>query len=129
MAKEATPVLSGAIPLLELFMSKWESLAKKNVVLRPFIEEGLVKAREYYCKMDLTRAYVISLGWLLESCFCWLLALSLTNLLSLVLNPIIKLTWIKKHWEDKYIEIAEHMVKEEVSGHCPISPLSVDIDT
>lgn len=67
MAKESTPVLSGAIPHLEQFMTSWESLAQKNEVLRPFIEEGLIKAREYYCKMDFTQAYVISLGRLLPS--------------------------------------------------------------
>lgn len=62
MAKEATPVLSGAIPSLELFMSKWELLAEKHPNLQPFIEAGLSKAREYYTKMDLTRAYVVALG-------------------------------------------------------------------
>lgn len=62
MAKEATPVLSGAIPSLELFMSKWESLAECHQRLQSFIEAGLVKAREYYAKMDLTRAYVIAMG-------------------------------------------------------------------
>jgi hypothetical protein len=30
---------------------------------------------------------------------------------------MIKLTWIKRHWEEKYIQMAECMVKEEVSGH------------
>ena len=62
MAKEATPVLSGAIPSLELFMTKWELLAEKHASLQPFIEAGLAKAREYYKKMDLTQAYVVALG-------------------------------------------------------------------
>jgi len=70
MAKEATPVLSGAIPSLELFMTKWELLAEKHPSLQPFIEAGLSKARGYYKKMDLTRAYVVALS---ESFFCSLL--------------------------------------------------------
>ena len=62
MAKEATPVLSGAVPSLELFMTKWERLVSKCENLRPFLKAGLDKAREYYIKMDLTSAYVIALG-------------------------------------------------------------------
>jgi hypothetical protein len=43
-------------------MTKWELLAEKHPSLQPFIEAGLSKAREYYKKMDLTRAYVVALG-------------------------------------------------------------------
>lgn len=110
MAKEATPVLSGAIPSLELFMSKWESLAEANERLRPFIEVGLAKAREYYTKMDLTRAYVIALGESLLLFCC--VALLNSNLL--VLNPMVKLSWIRKQWGSRYIDMAEHMIKDEV---------------
>jgi len=70
MAKEATPVLSGAIPALELFMTKWERLINKCDNLRPFINAGLDKAREYYIKMDLTSAYVIALGSATPLEFC-----------------------------------------------------------
>jgi hypothetical protein len=110
MAKEATPVLSGAIPSLELFMSKWEALTETHPNLQPFIEAGLVKAREYYSKMDLTRAYVIALGECPFPLYCVLL----TNFNLSVLNPMIKMTWINKQWESKYIEMAEHMIKDEV---------------
>ncbi len=68
MANEATPVLSRAILSLKLFMSKWELLADSHDNLRPFIEAGLQKAQEYYVKMDLTHAYVISLGKVI-SCY------------------------------------------------------------
>jgi hypothetical protein len=77
MAREATPVLSGAIPSLELFMSRWELLASKYPNLAPFINAGLVKAREYYAKMDSTRAYVISLGKVISTLLCG--TASLTN--------------------------------------------------
>lgn len=70
LAKEATPVLSGAVPAFELFMTKWESLAEKFENLGHFIEVGLVKAREYYAKMDHTRAYVIALCEFAER-FCY----------------------------------------------------------
>src|SRR6266481_9157801 len=76
MANKATPVLSGAILSLELFMSKWESLADSHDNLRPFIKAGLQKAHEYYVKMDLTCAYVISLGKVISLLCC---IASLTN--------------------------------------------------
>jgi hypothetical protein len=31
-----------------------------------------------------------------------------------VLNPMIQMTWIKKHWENHYIKKAETMVQEVV---------------
>ena len=68
MENEATPVLSRAIPSLKLFMLKWESLADSHDNLQPFIEAGLRKAQEYYVKMELTCAYVISLGKVI-SCY------------------------------------------------------------
>ncbi len=68
MANEATPVLSGAIPSLKLFTLKWELLADSHDNLQPFIKAGLQKAQEYYAKMDLTCAYVISLGKVI-SCY------------------------------------------------------------
>ena len=111
MAKEATPVLSGAIPSLELFMSRWETLAESHPKLLPFIEVGLAKAREYYAKMDLTLAYVIALG---ERPFPLYCAVLLMNFDLLVLNPMIKMTWIQKQWGSRYIKMAERMVKDEV---------------
>ncbi|KAF8573847.1 hypothetical protein K439DRAFT_1342974, partial [Ramaria rubella] len=62
MAKEATPILSGAIPAFETFMTSWEALGDKHAGLRPFIEVGLDKAREYHGKMDRTHAYIIATG-------------------------------------------------------------------
>jgi hypothetical protein len=41
MSAEAMPILSGAIPAFEMFMSKWEQLAKINKRLRG------QKTREY----------------------------------------------------------------------------------
>ena len=35
--------------------------------------------------------------------------------LPIVLNPMIKMTWIRKQWEAEYIEMAEEMVIDEVS--------------
>jgi hypothetical protein len=62
MSGEKTPMLSQAIPAFEKFLARWEQLAEKNPQLRPFIEEGLTWATEYYKKMDRTHSYIISMG-------------------------------------------------------------------
>jgi hypothetical protein len=63
MSKEKTPVLAGAVPSLERFMSNWERLAAipDNKHLAPAIERGLSFAKKYYKRMDDTDAYVIAM--------------------------------------------------------------------
>lgn len=61
MAKEKTPVLAGAIPSLEIFMSRWERLAAQSTRLEDPIKVGLKFAYKYYARMDKTSAYVISM--------------------------------------------------------------------
>jgi len=61
MSAHATPVLSGAIPAFELFMSNWEDLGNKFNNLKPWTDIGLKWARKYYNRMDDTRAYIIAM--------------------------------------------------------------------
>jgi hypothetical protein len=61
MSAEKTPILSGAIPAFEMFMSSWEKLAKEHPHLKPLIDPGLEWASIYYAKMDRTRAYIIAM--------------------------------------------------------------------
>jgi len=60
MSSERTPILSGAIPAFEMFMTKWEKIANIEH-LKPLVEPGLEWATRYYRRMDDTRAYVISM--------------------------------------------------------------------
>jgi hypothetical protein len=59
-----TPVLAGAIPSFELFMSAWQAmlgdidLQEENV--GKFIEPGLAIATKYYNKMGDTDTYIIA---------------------------------------------------------------------
>jgi hypothetical protein len=62
MSNENTPVLSGSLPSFELFMTRWEVLAKNNPRLKPWIGEGLKLARKYYKKMDHTKAHILAMG-------------------------------------------------------------------
>lgn len=59
LANEKTPVLAITIPALEMMMTTWENMkvAPRSRHLAPYIEKGLAKAREYYVRMDNTRAY------------------------------------------------------------------------
>ena len=61
LAGQKTPVFAGVVPVFEIFMTKWETLAKKKPWLKPFIDEGLKWAKIYYNRMDRTNAYVISM--------------------------------------------------------------------
>ena len=61
MSVESQPILSGAIPAFESFMTKWENLAEDNSRLKPIIQPGLEWAYKYYKRMDQTRAYVASM--------------------------------------------------------------------
>jgi hypothetical protein len=60
MSSESTPILSGAIPAFETFMTKWESCLK-NAALKPYVEPALKRAYIYYGRMDRTKAYIVSM--------------------------------------------------------------------
>ena len=55
------PILSGAIPAFEMFMTKWEKLGVECPRLKPFIQPGLDWAYKYYKRMDRTTAYIIAM--------------------------------------------------------------------
>lgn len=61
MSSESTPILSGAIPSFELFMTSWENLAEMHPRLEKWISIGLEYASTYYGRMDRTRSYIISM--------------------------------------------------------------------
>jgi hypothetical protein len=61
MSADRTPILSGAIPAFELFMSRWEQLGKDHSHLKPMIKPGLDWAYGYYARMDRTRGYIIAM--------------------------------------------------------------------
>lgn len=61
MSAESTPILSGAIPAFEMFMTKWEKLADEHTKLKPFVQPGLDWTYKYYDRMDQTRAYVVAM--------------------------------------------------------------------
>jgi hypothetical protein len=61
MSAHATPILSGAIPSFELFMTQWENLGEAHANLKPWTDIGLHWARKYYTRMDNTRAYIIAM--------------------------------------------------------------------
>lgn len=65
MSSETLPRLGSAVPCFELFMSAWEALGTTNPRLQPWTDVGLVRATQYYKRMDNTRAYVIAMCKLL----------------------------------------------------------------
>lgn len=60
MCGETTPLLSGAIPAFEMFMTRWENMSQR-ANLKSIIAPGLEWAAKYYSRMDRTRAYIIAM--------------------------------------------------------------------
>ncbi|KIM78715.1 hypothetical protein PILCRDRAFT_56284, partial [Piloderma croceum F 1598] len=90
MSGESTPILSNSIPAFELFLSKWEDLAVMHPRLKPWINISLAYSIDYYQRMDRTSSYIVAM----------------------VLNPAIRMSWIRKHWDPEYIDDAERKVKQ-----------------
>jgi len=61
MSGETFPLLSGAIPAFEMFMTRWEKLKEEKPHLAQFIDKGLDSAYKYYNRMDRTDAYIIAM--------------------------------------------------------------------
>lgn len=61
MSNERVPVLSGAIPSFETFMSQWEKLITDHPHLEDLVKPGLDLCYEYYGRMDRTIAYIIAM--------------------------------------------------------------------
>jgi hypothetical protein len=124
MSAEDTPILSGAIPAFELFMSSWQSMVNdadleaENVAR--FIRPGLAIATKYYKKFDDTDAYIIAM------CKCGLLRFLMSHFL-LDINPSIRFEWIRQNWSaqdqakarqiilDKVVRLSLHQICTEAS--------------
>ena len=61
MSGESTPILCGAIPSFEMFMTSWEKLLHDHKSLKKYIDPGLQWAYMYYSRMDNTRAYIATM--------------------------------------------------------------------
>jgi hypothetical protein len=61
MSAESMPVLSGAVAIFEIFMSTWER-HRKDPRVKPWVDIGLKWARKYYCIMDQTDAYIVTMS-------------------------------------------------------------------
>ncbi|KAF8224401.1 hypothetical protein L208DRAFT_1311721, partial [Tricholoma matsutake] len=59
MSTERTPMLLGAIPAFEMFMTAWELLGENHPRLAQWMDIGIQWATTYYKKMDDSHAYVI----------------------------------------------------------------------
>jgi hypothetical protein len=61
MSNESTPVLCGAIPAFEAFMTMWETIAERHPRLKKWVDIGLQWATTYYARMDRTNAYIMTM--------------------------------------------------------------------
>ena len=61
MSAESMPVLSGAAPSFEIFMTQWEKLCTKFPQLKPWVDISLQWAEKYYTRMDDTDVYMVAM--------------------------------------------------------------------
>ena len=62
ISSNANPILSGSILAFTIFMTTWEELDKHRPKLKPWIDVGLEWVTTYYAWMDLTKAYIMTMG-------------------------------------------------------------------
>jgi hypothetical protein len=111
MSSESLPRLGSAVPCFELFMSAWEMLGATHPCVKPWTDVGLEWATKYYQRMDNTRAYVIAMCAL---SFYPRIVTALGLIDNSVVDPAIRMSWIKVYWDDEYIASAEKTVLEMV---------------
>jgi hypothetical protein len=108
MSKEKTPVLSGSIPAFEMMIAAWTKLSSTQPRLKPFIDVALLWAEKYYAKTHRTKAYIIAM------CKHRRCVVSYDAKLHLVINPSVRLSWMKKHWSTAHFKAAEKIIMETV---------------
>jgi len=104
MSNEQTPILSGAIPSFEMFMSRWEKLITEQPRLEHVIQPGLIIMAEWTAHV-LTLLQCVSVNYFFKK----------SNDTFAVLNPSIHMSWIRNHWDRDYISQAEGKIWETVS--------------
>jgi hypothetical protein len=108
MSKEKTPVLSGSIPAFEMMITAWSKLSATQPRLKPFVDIALSWAEKYYAKTHRTKAYIIAM------CKHGYLFVSYNAEFHLVINPSVRLSWMKKHWSAARVKAAEKIILETV---------------
>ena len=63
MSGKSTPILCGAIPAFEMFMTMWDQIVDRNPndCVATYTRAGLEWAHKYYACMDCTPAYIITM--------------------------------------------------------------------
>ncbi|KAG1843845.1 hypothetical protein C8R48DRAFT_564215, partial [Suillus tomentosus] len=92
LASERTPTLSMALPAYELLQTKWTELKGTIWELAYYIEIGLDKLANYICQGRKTRIYA----------------------LAMIINPSLKLEWMKVHWDASDVRKAREWTLEAV---------------
>jgi hypothetical protein len=85
-----------AVSTMELIQDRWETIFKlwEYRRIKHAVEAGLCNIRKWYRRMDDTDVYVMSMA----------------------LNPVIKLAFIRISWDPKYVKMAENILEDDVSS-------------
>ncbi|KAG2353766.1 hypothetical protein BDR07DRAFT_1382860 [Suillus spraguei] len=92
LSSEWTPTLSMALPAYQVLNSQWTQLRSMILELSHYIDVGLDKLKQYITEGRKTRIYA----------------------LSMIVNPSIKLEWLKEHWEAEDVKNAREWMLQAV---------------
>ena len=91
-------------------MTAWEQLGRDHPCLSWWTDIGIQWATTYYKKMDNLSAYDIMMCELRFGFIHYLITWPWS-----VLNPSLRLSWIRRHWDANYVARAVIVIKNTVS--------------
>ena len=111
MSAYMTPILSGAIPSFELFMTQWEKLGDEHLLIwRP----GQISV--WSGPSNTTNEWMIpTLMWSPCVSFCAITDFIFFWILDAVINPCIRFSWFEEEWDNHYINQAKTTILKVVS--------------
>jgi hypothetical protein len=105
LSNEEFATCSRVLPMLELLMLEWEEFLEDPEFepVHDALRAGISLLEKYYCQSDDTDAYFIAHGGFY---------LFLTSIL--VLDPILKLEYLKATWDQEYLDIGLEQLRAHV---------------
>ncbi|KAH9844360.1 uncharacterized protein C8Q71DRAFT_697693 [Rhodofomes roseus] len=108
LSAQKTPTLSMALPGYEKLIVLLRLLRKKLPRIAHGIDASIRKLEEYLGRSRETKIYVIAMGMTCSH------SLTLTLTISLVINPTMKIEWLRKNWGERDGNEARKLLRDTV---------------
>ncbi|KAJ6463695.1 hypothetical protein C8R47DRAFT_992515, partial [Mycena vitilis] len=118
VSAEKTPTLSIVLPLYEKLIIMLNNLAKELDVISHAIHASVRKLEEYLAKSRGTKMYALAMG-----AYCFYFPLIARSSSFVVLNPTIKLKWMRENWSGPDFMAAKKSLRESVRPQLSVHPV------